>query len=139
MKLKNWMRRDFKTASKRDTILDVAKVMKDNFTDNLIVVDNGKPIGIITERDIVYKVVALGKGIEETKVSDIMTQSLIMAHVDDTISEVSTRMGLAKIKQLPIVDETGSLVGMISSTDLVKIISHLQKDLHSMVNQVDTT
>lgn len=133
MKIKNWMNRNVKTISKESTVTEAAKLMKDNFVACLVVVDNGSPVGIITERDICYKVVALDKAAKTTSTNEVMTKSLITAHVDDTISEVSRRMGLAKIKQIPIIDESKSLVGIITSTDLVRVVSHLQRDLNDMV------
>ncbi len=138
MKIKNWMNRNVKTVTKEISIFKVAQQMKDHFIASMVVVNNGVPIGIITERDICYKVVALGKDPTKATVDDIMTKSLITAHMDDTISEVSRRMGLAKIKQIPIVDNNKTLVGIISSTDLVRVVSHFQKDLHNIVGVGNT-
>ncbi|MFW5990651.1 MAG: CBS domain-containing protein [Candidatus Nanoarchaeia archaeon] len=133
MKIKNWMNRNIKTTSKDSLVLDAAKSMKQNLVADLVVVENGHPIGILTERDICYKVVAMNKDPQSTKVDDIMTKTLITAHIDDTISEVSRRMGLAKIKQIPIIDDKNTLVGIITSSDLVRVVSHFQRDLDSMV------
>lgn len=127
------MNRNIKTISKEENVLNAARIMKDNFIANLVVVENGQPVGIVTERDICYKVVALDKSSHSTKIEDIMTKTLITAKAEDTVSEVSRRMGLAKIKQIPIVDNNYSLVGIITSSDLVRVVSHLQKDLDAMV------
>ncbi|MGM5482524.1 MAG: CBS domain-containing protein [Nanobdellota archaeon] len=133
MKIKNWMNRNIKTVDKSNTVLEAAKMMKDNFVANLVVIENGSPIGIVTQRDICYKIVAMSKPAEKSKVEDIMTKTLITAHTEDTVSEVSRRMGLAKIKQIPIIDEKHSLVGIITSSDLVRVVSHFQKDLDAMI------
>lgn len=127
------MNRNIKTISKDQSVLEAAKKMKDNFVANLVVVENGSPIGIVTERDMCYKVVAMDKSTHTVTVGSIMTKTLITAQVDDTISEVSRRMGLAKIKQIPVVDNKYSLVGIITSSDLVRVVSHFQKDLDSMI------
>jgi len=135
LKIKNWMNKNVKTAKKTDTILDATKEMKDNFVSDLVVVDNGSPIGMITERDIVYKVVAMEKSSVETKVEDVMTKTLITANINDSVTEVSRRMGLAKIKQIPIVDGNNSLVGIVTSTDLIRVVSHFQKNMDAIIGK----
>ena len=135
MKIKNWMNKNVKTAKKTDTILDATKEMKDNFVSDLVVVDNDSPIGMITERDIVYKVVAMEKSSVETKVEDVMTKTLITANINDSVTEVSRRMGLAKIKQIPIIDGNNSLVGIVTSTDLIRVVSHFQKNMDAIIGK----
>ena len=135
LKIKNWMNKNVKTAKKTDTILDATKEMKDNFVSDLVVVDNESPIGMITERDIVYKVVAMEKSSVETKVEDVMTKTLITANINDSVTEVSRRMGLAKIKQIPIVDGNNSLVGIVTSTDLIRVVSHFQKNMDAIIGK----
>lgn len=127
------MNKNVKTVAREKSIYDAAKLMKDGFVASLIVVENNSPVGIITERDICYKVVAMSKDPLRTKVDEVMTRTLITAHMEDTVSEVSRRMGLAKVKQIPIIDNNRSLAGIVTSTDLIRIISHLQKDLGSIM------
>ncbi len=135
MKIKNWMKKNVSTVGKNDSVLNSAVIMKDNFVSNLVVVDNGCPVGIITERDVVFKLVALSKDPEGTAVGDIMTKTLITANINDSVTEVSRRMGLAKVKQIPIVDENNTLTGIVTSTDLVRIISHFQKDMDAILDK----
>ncbi len=135
LKIKKWMKRNVNTIQETANVFDAAVNMKDNFVSSLIVVVNGQPLGIVTERDIVYKAVALDKPSKETKVSDVMTKTLIKANINDSVAEVSRRMGLAKIKQIPIVDEDNTLVGIVTSTDLVRVISHFQKDMDAITGK----
>lgn len=135
MKIKNWMNKNVKTSKKEDTILQATREMKNNFVSDLVVIDNGSPIGMITERDIVYKVVAMEKTPSETKVEDVMTKTLITANLNDSVTEVSRRMGLAKIKQIPVVDGNNSLVGIVTSTDLIRVVSHFQKNMEAIIGK----
>jgi CBS domain-containing protein len=133
LKIKNWMNKNIKTIFKTDTVFKAANIMKENFVGGLVVIENGSPIGIITERDICFKVVSLNLDSKNTLVEQIMTKTLIKAHVDDTISEISRRMSLAKIKQLPIIDDNNMLVGIIGSSDLIKIVASLHRDIDGLV------
>jgi CBS domain-containing protein len=133
LKIKNWMNKNVKTISKNDSVFKAANEMKKHFVGGLIVIENGSPIGILTERDICFKVVSLYLDSKKVLVSDVMTKTLIKAHVEDTISEISRRMSLAKIKQIPIVNESNMLVGIISSSDLIKIVASFHRDIDGLV------
>ncbi|MFP4402864.1 MAG: CBS domain-containing protein [Nanoarchaeota archaeon] len=123
------MNKNVKTITKNETIFKATNIMKESFVGQLVVIENSFPIGILTERDICYKVVSLNLDPKKTPVEKIMTKTLIKAHINDTISEISRRMSLAKIKQIPIIDENNSLVGIISSSDLIRIVASLHRDI----------
>jgi len=96
--------------------------------------DEGKLIGIISERDYARKVILEGKSSKDTTVSEIMTQNVI--YVDPTlkVDECMTLMTAKRVRHLPVLEE-GELVGMISLGDLVKsiideqssVIDHLER------------
>ncbi len=135
MKVRSCMSRNVKSVDGSSNIKSAAILMRDNFISGLIVTDGLSPVGIITERDICNKVVAHSRNPENILVEEVMTRSFITASPDDSILEVSRRMGLSKIRQVPIVDSDSRLVGILTSADIIRLVSGMQKDmthLHSL-------
>ncbi|MBI5046639.1 CBS domain-containing protein [Candidatus Micrarchaeota archaeon] len=105
------------------TIQDVAKLMKRHSVGSVIVVEDkeGKHAkGIITERDIVYKLAA-GKDICNMIVEEIMSKPLRVVRPETTIEDASKAMKDNKIKRLPVVNEHNELIGVLSEGDIMKI------------------
>ncbi|NYZ74445.1 CBS domain-containing protein [Candidatus Micrarchaeota archaeon] len=106
------------------TVLDVAKLMKKNSIGSVIVVEDkaGKRAkGIITERDIVHKVLAKGVDPYKTTVEDIMSKPLRVVRPDTTIEDAAKAMRENKIKRLPVVNDDNELIGVLSEGDIMKI------------------
>lgn len=106
------------------TILEVAKYMKKNNVGSIIVVEDneGKHAkGIITERDIVYKVLAKGVDPYKSKVEEIMSRPLRVVKPDTTIEDAAKAMRENKIKRLPVVNDDNELIGILSEGDIMKI------------------
>ncbi len=95
-----------------------ANVMKERARGSLVVVDGGKPVGIITERDFVRRVIAENKS-TATKIGDIMSEPLITVGPEATISSAANIMYKNGIRRLPVI-EGGRLLGMVTSTDLAR-------------------
>ncbi|MDD5171799.1 MAG: CBS domain-containing protein [Candidatus ainarchaeum sp.] len=106
------------------TVLEVAKLMKKNSIGSIIVVEDkeGKRAkGIITERDIVYKVLAKGSDPYKTEVEAIMSKPLRVVRPDTTIEDAAKAMRENKIKRLPVVNDDNELIGLLSEGDIMKI------------------
>ncbi len=101
------------------TVAFAANVMKERARGSLVVVDGGKPIGIITERDLVRRVLAENKSPSATKIGDVMSEPLISVGPEATISSVANVMYKNGIRRLPVI-EGGRLLGMVTSTDLAR-------------------
>ncbi len=101
------------------TIALAANVMKEKARGALVVVDKGKPIGIITERDLVRRVIAEDRSPSATKVGDIMSEPLISIGPEATVSVVATVMYKNGIRRLPVIEE-GRLLGIVTSSDLAR-------------------
>lgn len=93
----------------------------------LVVVDGHGPVGILTERDIVQKVVADGRKPEETKVGDIMSTNLIMLKKENTVEEAVDIMERKNIKKIPITED-GHVVGIVTMTDLLKTLRKMEAE-----------
>jgi CBS domain-containing protein len=106
------------------TILDVAKLMKKHNIGSVIIVEDneGKHAkGIITERDIVYKILAKGIDPYKSNVEDIMSRPLRVVKPDTNIEDAAKAMRENKIKRLPVVNEDNELIGILSEGDIMKI------------------
>ncbi|MEB2837396.1 MAG: CBS domain-containing protein [Desulfurococcales archaeon] len=115
------------TISPRATVYQAARLMADSDIGSLIVVDeNGSLLGIVTERDIVRKVVARALDPREVLIEEIMTRNPYYVTTDDSIVRAAEVMGEHGIGHLPVLDpESLKVVGMISKRDIVRIAPDL--------------
>lgn len=101
---------------------DAVKLMNKNRIGCLVIVYNGKILGILTERDLLERVLEKCKNPKETKVSDIMTKHVIVGKPDMQLVEATQLMFKNKVKKLPIV-EGNQLVGLVTLTDIARATS----------------
>ncbi|HEU4522502.1 MAG TPA: CBS domain-containing protein [Thermoanaerobaculia bacterium] len=104
--------------SERDSILDAARIMRDEDTGVVPVVDGKKVIGLITDRDIVVRAIAEGKDINSIKVNEVMTKQVRSVREDNTVDEVLNLMSKAEIRRVPVVNSSNEIVGIVSIGDL---------------------
>jgi CBS domain-containing protein len=99
-------------------VQNVARKMVKSNIGALLVTNGTKLVGIVTERDIIAKVMAEGKDPQTVKVCEIMTEEVIMVGPNQDIEDAADVMTEKKIKKLPVVSG-GQLVGIITATDIV--------------------
>lgn len=99
---------------------DVAATMEKNNIGCIIVADKGKPVGIVTERDMCFRVVAKNKKPDTVSVDEIMSKSIKTVTPETTLKQASRMMVKHKIRRLPVTDGE-SLVGIITNTDVLAI------------------
>jgi CBS domain-containing protein len=116
MNIRDVMTRNPRTVSPQDSIQNAARIMRDEDTGVVPVVDNGKPVGVITDRDIVVRAVAEG-GQLNRPVRDIVTNELVAATPDMSVSEATELMSAHQVRRLPVV-ENNRLVGIVSIGDI---------------------
>ena len=116
MKIRDVMTPNPKTVSPNDTIQTAAQVMQAEDTGAVPVVTNGQVLAVVTDRDIVVRVVAEG-GSFSSPVGNIATKSVVCATPDMSTSEASDLMSEHQIRRLPVV-ENDRLVGIVSLGDL---------------------
>ncbi|HEB71398.1 MAG TPA: CBS domain-containing protein [Nitrospirae bacterium] len=116
--VKDLMAKDILTAPDSASIVEIAKALTGNSTGSVVIVSpDGDVVGIITESDIVSKVVAQAKDPAQTKAGGIMSSNLIKIAGDCSIFEARKAMTDGDVKHL-IVEEDGKQIGVISSTSL---------------------
>ena len=103
-----------------DNVQTAAEKMTDHKIGALPVLQGERLVGIVTERDIIGKIVAPGKDISSAKVRDVMTRNLVFAYADDTVDSCSIKMTHANIRHLPVVEQE-HLIGILSIRDLLAL------------------
>ncbi len=106
------------TISSQATVLMAATVMNDNKVGSLLVLDDGRLIGMVTERDLSQRIVAAQRDPATTLVGDIMTSDVICCRPHTDIEEARSVMKNRRVRHLPVVAEEGGVIGLISIGDL---------------------
>jgi len=109
------------------SVFDAIKLMADKSIGSLLVMDDKKLLGIVTERDYARKVIVKGRSSRETRVEEIMTAEVMTTASDHRIDQCMELMTNRKIRHLPVVEDD-QVVGMISIGDLVQAIIADQKE-----------
>ncbi|HJP04275.1 MAG: histidine kinase [Chromatiales bacterium] len=103
------------------TILEAIQLMADKEVGALLVIDNDKLTGIVTERDYARKVALEGRSSKDSRVADIMSHKVLCARPEQTVEECMALMSDKRARHLPIVDHK-KVIGVVSIGDLVKSI-----------------
>jgi CBS domain-containing protein len=106
------------TVDRRASVRDAARLMAERRIGGLPVVDDGRLVGIVTERDVLTRVVAVGRNPDGTIVGDIMTSELIVAESGEAYDVCLTRMQQSHIRHLIVLDN-GALAGIASLRDML--------------------
>lgn len=109
-----------------ETILSAIKLMAERQVGGLLVIDNDKLVGIVTERDYARKVALEGRSSKDALVSEIMSTRVLCARPDQTVKECMALMSDKRARHLPVVDHK-KVIGVVSIGDLVKSIIAEQK------------
>ena len=105
------------TANREMTLQEVAVLMRNGDCGAMPVVEEGKLVGIVTDRDIVVRAIAEGKN-AETKIGDAMTSKIFSVKPDDFVFEAIRLMGDKQVRRIPVVGENGELAGIIAMADV---------------------
>jgi CBS domain-containing protein len=100
------------------SVLDAAELMNEHKIGGLVVIDDGRLVGIITERDILRRVVAQQRDAAHTAVSDVMTAEVACARPHTTVEEARGVMKNRRFRHLPVLDGDDNICGMVSIGDL---------------------
>ncbi len=117
MKINEVMTRDVQTVTPDQTAREAATFMLNSDAGSMPVTEGDRLIGMVTDRDIAVRGVALGHG-PDTPVRDIMTSGIICARFDDDVEEVAKKMSEAQVRRLPVIDDQERLCGIVSLGDL---------------------
>ena len=106
------------TIPSSNSVLEATQLMNDRRIGGVAVVEQGKLVGMFTERDVLRRVVAAGRDPKFTYVSEVMTHNVTTVPPDTDLEQVSLVMKTHRIRHIPITSEDGDLMGMVSIGDL---------------------
>ena len=116
------MRTRMETIASERTVLDAAQTMTEKRIGSLIVLEAGEMVGIVTETDVVRKVIATNLPASGTRVGAVMNYPLIQIDINHTVRDASRLMAEERIRHLTVT-ENNTVVGLLSVRDLVKMVS----------------
>jgi CBS domain-containing protein len=120
------------------SVLDAIKLMAEKGIGALVVLDDGRLAGVVSERDYARKVILHGRSSQDTAVREIMTDKVVTVRSEQTVEDCMALMTDMRIRHLPVVD-AGKLAGVVSIGDLVKeVIADREetiKQLESYIRQ----
>ena len=105
-------------------VIVAAQRMRDRRVGCVVVSREGRPVGILTDRDLALRVVALARDPERTPVAQVVTFEAVSLHRTDTIETALGRMREFGVRRLPIVDDAGMITGIVTADDLLPLLAH---------------
>lgn len=121
MKASEIMKVNVLSVGEDTSVMDAVKIMNKNNIGAVIVQSPRPTFGIFTQRDLLSRVVAARKSVKNTKIKDVMTETIKCVQVDDSIDDITRLMYDENIRYLPVMDGR-KLVGIISSDELFKVV-----------------
>ncbi len=124
MSLQNLIKSKLVTATAEQSVTEVAELMKEHEIGSVIVVDEyGAPEGIITDRDIVLRCVVNKTDCENVHARNIMSRSVKTVNESDGLMDVIRCMSDERVRRIPVVDDSGRAVGLVSFGDLLELLA----------------
>ena len=120
--------KDVATIPGEATALDAADAMKARAVGSLVVLRDGAPVGIVTDRDLLERVVADGKDAGATPTAEVMSQPLHVARPEDPLDRIVELMSAQGIRRVPVVRD-GELVGIVALDD---VLAEVAEELHDL-------
>ncbi len=138
MRAQDIMTKDPTTVTADASLLEAARVMKDEDVGVVPVVEGKEKkrvVGIITDRDIAIRCVAAGRDAKQCRVSEIMSSGVKTIRESDSVDETLSVMAREQVRRIPVVDEQGNLVGIISQAD-VALEAGQAEDVEATVEKI---
>lgn len=130
--LKDVMSNDVQVISPEATLQEAAARMRDADCGMLPVGENDRMIGAVTDRDIIVRAIAEGKG-GDTLVREVMSKDVIWCYEDDTVEKGAEMMSRCQVRRLPVVNSDKRLVGIVSLGDFAVAADDIQPTADALV------
>lgn len=131
MDVKTIMTADPVAASPAASLQQVARMMLDNDVGEIPIIEDAKPVGVVTDRDIVVRLVAHGQDPTQVTARDCMTSPAVTIPVDADVKDCAELMSREQIRRVPVVDDDGRLCGIVALADLER-----RQDVRSLKAEV---
>ncbi|MFC7008751.1 CBS domain-containing protein [Halalkalicoccus salilacus] len=119
--IRTFPRGDVVTADPDTTASDLASRMAEESVGSIVIVEDDRPVGIVTDRDLTVEVLAAGEDPSSVTAENVMTEDPVTADAEAGIFEVLSRMEEAEVRRIPAVDEDGTVVAIVSYDDFVAL------------------
>lgn len=137
MKVGQYCKRAVISITAKADVAEAARRMRDEHVGFLVAFNEGddirRPVGVLTDRDIVLQVTARDVNSHTVTVGDTMTRQPMVANEDDDLGELMQAMRLAGIRRVPVVDVRGTLTGIIAVDDVIDVIAGLLGDISGSI------
>jgi CBS domain-containing protein len=131
--------RDVVYIGRNESAADAARLMREHHVGSLVVLDparpGGRPVGMVTDRDIVVGIVALGVDAGTTPVEGLMRPGVACIGEDEGIGRALALMKAEGVRRLPVVDAGGALVGLVAADDLIELFAEEMSGLAGMLSR----
>jgi len=121
------------------TVQFVAELMRDKNIGCVVVTENHKPVGIITDRDIALRAASLCGEPEMVLIDSIMTRDIRTIRKDTGIFDAIQEMKSSGVRRMPIVDSSGRLVGLLTVDDLIRLLAREMADIARIIGKESPT
>jgi CBS domain-containing protein len=123
------------TAGYDETVLEAARRMRDRQVGTVIVVDDLRPVGMVTDRDLTVRVLAAGLDPQATRLSEVMTPSPTTIREDDSIETALGYMRAGRFRRLPVVGRDGRLLGIVALDDVLELVAEELADIGQLLKR----
>lgn len=129
MSIESLLRRPVQTLPPDTTCREAAQLLRDEGVGCVVVSEQERPLGIVTDRDLAVRVMASGRDPDKTQLRDVMSGEPVFLTDERSIAQVTATMRQERIRRIPVVDADGRLEGVVSLDDLVPLLAGQLADL----------
>ena len=123
---------DVVTATTDTPVLELARTMRDEELGDLVIAEDRRPVGIVTDRDVALAIADHGD-VSGLVAEDVMTPDPVTIHEDATAVDLPARMAEGRVRRIPVVDDDGTLTGIATLDDVVATAGEMLKDVATVI------
>lgn len=131
--------REVTVAEKGASIQEIANLMREFHVGNLVITEDREgiriPIGIVTDRDIIIELIAQDIPLNSVTAGDVMSTRMVIANEKDEVNDAVKEMRLKGVRRMPVVNDQGALVGIVTLDDLIDLFAEQLRDLADLVGR----
>ncbi|WP_332899863.1 CBS domain-containing protein [Haladaptatus sp. CMSO5] len=125
-------REELVSATKETPVTELATMMRERTVGSVVIEERGKPIGIVTDRDLAMKIVAAGKNPRDLTAVDVMNGNTITVNADAGVFDVCRTMRESGVRRVPVMDN-GELAGILTLDDIIVLLEDELHDLSEVI------
>jgi CBS domain-containing protein len=122
MVIRRTARKALVTAQPETTAQGLAAVMRNRHVGAVVITEKGRPVGIVTDRDLVSRAMAAGRDARRVRARDIMTRKVVTAREETPLAKVTEQMRARGVRRIPVVDGNGRLVNILTLDDMLVVL-----------------